>query len=140
MQQYIAFFTQHWELTLLLIVVIIAIIIYELRLVATGPKRLSTTATIQLVNHENAAIIDLRENSVFKQGHIINSINIPTAKLQNSINQLSKYKNKPIILVCDAGQQAIQAQNILNKNNFEKTYILDRGIRAWKEANLPLEK
>jgi rhodanese-related sulfurtransferase len=140
MEQYIAFFTQHWELSLLLLIVILVIIIYEIRLLALGPKQISTQIAIQLINHENAVVIDLRDKVAFKQGHIINSINLAFADLTRDINQLTKFKQNHLILICDVNQRATQAVTILQKNSFAKISILAGGIKAWREANLPLEK
>lgn len=140
MEQYVAFFTQHWGLSLLLLIIILAIAIYELGAKGVGPKRTSALKAVQLINHDNAMMVDLRDCSSFEQGHIINAINIPINELKQKITTLNKYQHKPIILVLASGQQSLQATKLFVKNGFINVSVLGGGMRAWREANLPVEK
>jgi len=140
MERYIAFFTQHWILGLLLVVVVLAIMIYEFGAKAVGPKRISAQVAVGLINHEHAMVIDLRDCSSFKQGHIINATNILADELEQKITILTKHRNKQIILVCGGGQQSLRAPKIFARNDFIHVNILNGGMRAWREASLPVEK
>lgn len=140
MEQYIAFFTQHWELSLLLVVVILAIFIYESWAKVAGPGQISAENAVQLVNHENGVVIDLRDGEVFKQGHIINAVNLPASDLAQKTAVLEKYHQKPVILIHSPGQRLSQVFKFLQQHNFTKVSVLRGGMRAWQEANLPVEK
>jgi rhodanese-related sulfurtransferase len=45
-----------------------------------------------------------------------------------------------VVLVCKAGQTAGDAAKRLRKAGFERVHILDGGIGAWQQADLPLVK
>ena len=140
MNQFIVFFTQHWVLSLLLVAAILAIFIYEGWSNVAGPKQISAENAVQLINHENGVIIDLRDKEAFKQGHIINAANIPANDLAQQTKVLEKYHQKPVILIFAAGQRLSQVFKFLQQHNFTKIHVLRGGMRAWQEANLPVEK
>jgi len=140
MEQYAIFFTQHWVLSLLLLTILLVIAIYELGSKSIGPKRVSPQEVVQLINHDDAVVIDLRDCTSFKQQHIINAINIPADELAQKITVLSKHKCKPIVLVHASGQQLSQVIKNFAKNDFANVSILGGGMRVWCEANLPVEK
>jgi rhodanese-related sulfurtransferase len=93
-----------------------------------------------LINHEDAIVLDVREESEYKQGHIINSVHIPLGKLSERMGRLEKYRNRPIITSCASGNRSAQMCSKLRKNGFEKVYNLKGGIYAWQSASLPLTK
>ena len=45
-----------------------------------------------------------------------------------------------MVLVCRTGQTAGAAAKRLKKAGFEKVYVLDGGVAAWQQADLPLVK
>jgi len=95
---------------------------------------------ISLMNHNDAVILDIREENELASGRILNSVHVPLSALANRLNQLERYKNKPIIVSCAHGNRSVRSCMILKKNGFEKIHNLKGGIAAWEEANLPLTK
>jgi len=93
-----------------------------------------------LINHEDAIVLDVREENEYKQGHIINSVHIPLGKLSERMGRLEKYRNRPIITSCASGNRSAQMCSKLRKNGFEKVYNLKGGIYAWQNASLPLTR
>jgi rhodanese-related sulfurtransferase len=140
MEQFIVFFTQHWVLSLLLVVVILAIFIYEGWAKVAGPGQISAGQAVQVINHENGVIIDLRDSATFKQGHIINAVNLPASDLAQQTKVLEKYHQKPVILISAPSQRLALVFKFLQQHNFTKVNVLRGGMRAWQEANLPVEK
>ena len=67
------FITNHWELWLALVVVLLFIFINELLSQKKRAKELSPAAVIEMMNHENAIVIDLRDSATFRAGHIIDA-------------------------------------------------------------------
>jgi len=106
----------------------------------TGSKNINPTRAIQLINHDDAVVLDVRLEDEFKEGHVLNSVHIPVGLLQNRIQELDKYKDKPIIVNCRSGQRSNSAVSVLTKQGFASVYKLQGGILAWKNANLPLTK
>lgn len=93
-----------------------------------------------LINHENGVVLDVREESEFSEGHILNAQHIPLGKLSDKLKQLETYRQKPIIVSCRSGNRSAQACSRLRQNGFEKVYNLKGGIIAWQNASLPLTK
>ncbi len=105
-----------------------------------GVKRVSPGDATKLINHEDAIVLDVRSDGEFTQGHILNAVHLPAARLREQLKTLEKYRNRPIITTCRTGQQSASAGGVLRKNGFEQVYNLNGGIVAWQNANLPLTK
>ncbi len=105
-----------------------------------GITAIAPLAAVNLLNQEDAIVLDVREEGEFKQGHILNALHIPLSQLSDKIGTLEKYRDRPIIASCASGQRSGQACSRLSKQGFEKMYNLKGGISAWASANLPLEK
>jgi rhodanese-related sulfurtransferase len=105
-----------------------------------GIKEVDCSAALQLINHKNALVLDVREEDEFKAGHILNSRLIPLGKLKERIGELEKYKEQPIVVVCRTSVRSGSACGLLGKQGFTQIYSLAGGIMAWQKANLPLDK
>ena len=105
-----------------------------------GKSNIPPQLATQMINREDAVVVDVRPMADFNQGHIVNSINIPINSFKNQIKQLEKHKNKPVIVSCRSGSQSQAACRDLRKAGFEQTYNLRGGVMAWQSANLPLTK
>lgn len=105
-----------------------------------GIKEVNCVAALQLINHKNACVLDVREADEYKGGHVLNAILIPLGKLNERIGELEKYRNQPMVVVCRSGNRSGTACAMLGKHGFEQAYNLEGGVMAWQKANLPLEK
>lgn len=105
-----------------------------------GVKDVNPADAIALINRQDAVVLDVRKDDEFSEGHVLNSIHIPVGLLENRIQELEKYKAKPIIVNCRSGNRSNTACNLLRKQGFGSIYKLNGGILAWKNANLPLTK
>jgi rhodanese-related sulfurtransferase len=103
-------------------------------------RDISTLDATHLINRENALVLDVREDHEYALMHVPNSRHIPLAALESRLNELTKFKDKPIILNCQTGNRSTKACALLQKNQFSKVYVLKGGIGAWEEASLPLER
>jgi len=98
------------------------------------------TAAVTLINRQDAVVIDLRNDAEFASGHITGARNIPEAKLEPRLNELVKFKSKPVIVACANGRRAAAMAGLLRKNGFAQAVTLRGGIAAWRQAGMPLEK
>lgn len=94
----------------------------------------------QLINREDAHIVDVREADEFASGHLPDAIHIPAGKLAERIGELEKMKSKPLILCCASGMRSNKACGELKKQGFDKLYNLAGGIDAWVGAGYPIKK
>ena len=137
MEQFIEFATNHWILVGLL-AGCFALLAWDGSLKA-GPK-VGTHEATRLINQENALVLDIRDKNDFKAGHLVDSVNIPNAQINNRLGELEKHKETPVIVVCKAGQTSSSAAKLLKDNGFASVYRLSGGIMEWSGNNLPLVK
>jgi rhodanese-related sulfurtransferase len=109
-------------------------------LVRGAGKRVGTAEATQLINREDARILDVRESSEFAAGHLPEAKNIPLAKLSEQIGEIEKFKDHPLIVCCATGMRSGKACADLQKQGFAKLYTLDGGVDAWVGAGLPIKK
>ena len=92
-----------------------------------------------LINHQNAVLLDIRETAEFAGGKLPNAIHIPLSQLKDRGVELTKLNARPIVVYCARGMRGRSAGNTLASLGFASIYQLQGGLRAWKEAGLPLE-
>jgi rhodanese-related sulfurtransferase len=117
----------------------VALLVMTLRTKTSGPRLTPAQAT-QLINREDAQVIDVREQPEWAKGRIAGSRHIPVGLLDQRIADLEKFKERPLIVVCASGMRSASACSTLRKAGFEKVFALDGGIGAWEQAGLPLTK
>ena len=100
----------------------------------------SPTEATQLINQQDALVLDVREDNEYHSGHIVNPLHIPMSFLKDRVAELEKHKSKPIIVSCRSGARSASACSVLSKQGFENVYNLKGGVMAWQHANLPLTK
>jgi rhodanese-related sulfurtransferase len=105
-----------------------------------GIKEVNSAEALQLINHKNAIVLDVRESSEYDAGHVLNAKLVPLGKLKERIGELEKYKDQPIVVVCRSGNRSGTACFILGKQGFSQAYNLAGGVQAWQKSSLPLEK
>jgi rhodanese-related sulfurtransferase len=137
MERYLEFAGNHPILLGGLVFTLFLLIFTELRRKTTGVTSIEPQDAVQLIN-KDAVVIDLRSAEAFARGHIVNARNIPYDELSAKGDVIDKYKSKPIVAVCDAGQTSGRAVTQLRKSGFENIYGLRGGISAWQQASLPL--
>jgi len=106
----------------------------------SGAAEVGPMEAVQLINRKDAVMVDLREPGEFAGGHAPNARNIPVGQLDKRIGELEKFKNRPIILVCQTGGRSHTATAQLKKAGIGEVMVLSGGINAWQQANLPVEK
>lgn len=139
MDQIIEFAGNHLGLVIAL-VVILTLLIQNLVSGGGGRDAVDPVRATELINHEDALVVDVRPMADFNQGHIIGAINIPSNGFANQLKQLERHKSRPIIVSCRSGAQSAQACATLRKAGFEKVHNLRGGILAWQSANLPVTR
>ena len=101
---------------------------------------LNTSNAVQLINRERAVVVDVSETEEFAAGHIGGARNVPLNQLEARLPDTVTNKALPVLLVCPTGARAGRALAIAKKLGYEKAQVLAGGLKAWKEANLPVVK
>jgi rhodanese-related sulfurtransferase len=105
-----------------------------------GGSGLSASNAVLLINREKAVVVDVSEPEEFAAGHIGGARNVPLGQLEQRLPEAVKNKALPVLLVCANGARAGRALAAAKKLGYDKAQVLAGGLKAWKEANLPLEK
>lgn len=105
-----------------------------------GAGNLNANGAVNLMNREKAVVIDVSEPAEFASGHIVGSKNVPMGELASKMEAAAKNKALPIILVCPAGTRAARSVAAVKKLGYANVQAISGGLKAWREAGLPLEK
>lgn len=128
---------------LLLIVVALAsggMLLWPLVRRGTGGPWVSATQATQLINREDALVVDVREPGEYGAGHILGARNVPLARLAGGATELGKKKDRPVIVYCESGDRSAKALAALKAQGFQRAFNLAGGINGWRQAGLPVEK
>ena len=101
---------------------------------------LNASGAVQLINREKAVVVDICEPAEFAAGHVTGAKNIPLGDLEAKLPAVVKNKALPLILVCATGARSSRAVATAKKLGYEQAQSLSGGLKAWKDANLPVEK
>jgi len=127
----------HTLLVFALVTSFLLLIFTELRRKATGMLAVAPTDAVKLINND-AVVLDTRSAESFSRGHIVGARNVPIDEFDGHLEKLSRFKNKPVVAVCDAGITSSKAANKLRGAGFESVYNLKGGMNAWGQAGLPV--
>lgn len=102
-----------------------------------GIAAVDIAQAVQMINHDNALVLDVREHNEFSAGHIAGSRHIPLGQLKDNLHQLEKFKEQPIVISCRSGNRSAAACTMLKKAGFARVYNLSGGIVAWQRQQMP---
>lgn len=91
-------------------------------------------------------IIDVREESEYKQSHIPNSLFIPRGLLEmacewdydDTVPELAKGREQNIIVVCRSGHRSLLAAKSMQQLGFTSVRSLKTGLKGWNDDEQPL--
>jgi rhodanese-related sulfurtransferase len=106
---------------------------------AGGPW-VGTLQATQMINREDALVLDVREPAEYAKGHVLGAKNVPLGDVERRAAELDKHKAKPVIVVCESGNRSSRAIEALRTRGFARVFNLSGGFGAWQQAGLPVEK
>jgi rhodanese-related sulfurtransferase len=137
MAQWLEFIVNHYLLVAAFFMVLGVLLITESR---KSGKTVSPQMAVQLMNKSDAVVVDVRGANDFKEGHIVDAINIPVTELTRRLAELDAYRTRSVIVVCAMGQHAGLVGRQLTHAGFTQVVRLDGGMSAWRAAGLPVIK
>ncbi len=105
-----------------------------------GASAISVSEAVLLMNRARLFILDVRDEAAFAEGHIQGAKHVPLSALEERIQELTKQKSKPVLVVCQRGMRSNAACKILASHAFTQVYSLQGGLDQWREAKMPLVK
>ncbi len=134
------FLGNHLLLTLAFVGVLSALLVTQMQRFLRGGAALTPAGLTQLINRENALVIDISALAEYEKGHVPGSRHLLPSQVDPDNKELAKSRETPIALVCRSGHTAAQVAARLKKAGYAKVFWLDGGIAAWREAQMPLVK
>lgn len=139
MQDLTTFLSHHMALSAGIAVLFVLLIIVELLRAKRVNYSITPAKLTQLINHDNAVVVDIRTKDAFRSGHIIDAISMPANENKDLSKRLVKYKNRPLTLIGNNGVESQKVAALLLKEGYN-VHSLSGGIRAWVDAQMPLIK
>jgi phage shock protein E len=90
------------------------------------------------VDAGDAILIDVREESDWRQGHAKGAAHLSRGVIELEIEEQISDVTKPIICYCGGGSRSALVAESLQKMGYENVRSLAGGLRAWKETGLPM--
>ena len=84
------------------------------------------------------ALVDVREELIFSQSHLLLARSVPLSRLELRFAQLVPRRGTRIVLCDDDDGLAERAAAILARNGYTDVAILDGGVAAWAAAGFEL--
>jgi rhodanese-related sulfurtransferase len=110
------------------------------RLIGAGGAEIGTLEATRLMNQGTTLVLDVRDGEEYAKGHLPRARHIPLRELPKRVEELGKFKSKPVIVTCKSGTRAGSACRLLKQAGFANVYQLKGGLAAWQQASLPIEK
>lgn len=110
------------------------------KLTGAGGAQLGTLEATRLMNQGTTLVLDVRDGEEYASGHLPRARHIPLKELGKRLDEIAKFKNKPVLVTCKSGTRAGAACRLLKQSGFANVYQLRGGLAAWRQASLPLEK
>lgn len=134
------FIAKNWPLALVF-VVSGAMLLWPLVKRRVSPVReIGTLDATRLINSEDALVLDVRETNEYAGGRLPNALHIPLSQLKDRGAELTKHAARPVIVYCERGVRSSAASAALARLGFQRVQSLRGGLRAWKDAGLPVQK
>src|SRR6266511_2306221 len=96
------------------------------------PHRVDATRAAELLERDEAVVLDVRENLEWKAGRIPGALHVALARIPGRRHELPR--NTTIVTVCRSGHRGgLAARWLQHAEN------LEGGMKAWARAGLPLD-
>ncbi len=121
--------------------IVTTLLLHDLYDTLTRKYKLATPArAVELLNHDQTIVIDVREPHEFAKGHIEGAHHITVGRLKERFYEFEAHKSAPVLVYCQQGTRSKEACKQLVKEGFSQVYYLEGGILTWQDRKLPLVK
>ena len=96
--------------------------------------------TAQSMNQQGALLLDVRELSEYAEVHAPDAKLIPLGQLDSRLQEITTYKDKPVLVVCRSGGRSARAVSILQDAGYSQVSNVNGGMNAWESEGLPVIK
>ena len=65
-----------------------------------GGRTVNAQELVNMVNRDGAVVVDVRDSTEFRSGHVVGAVNIPHASIAERLAELTRYRDKPVVVMC----------------------------------------
>jgi len=96
----------------------------------------------RLDNGDDLMVLDVRALNDFngELGHIPQATHIPLDQLEQRIDELEDYLEKPVITICRTDRMSSKAAQLLASKGFADVHVVKMGMVDWNQQNYPIEQ
>src|SRR2546429_835250 len=95
-----------------------------------------STLKAMLADGEELALIDLREELIFSQNHLLFARSVPLSRLELTFARLVPRRGTRVVLCDEADGLAERAAEILAHASYTNLYALAGGVAGWAKAGV----
>ena len=91
---------------------------------------------LQIEEHADLQIVDVRRPAEFNVGHAPGAVNLQLSTLEENLGQLDP--QRPTAVLCQSGYRSSAATSVLAQHGFNNLFNVIGGTTAWINAGYPL--
>lgn len=95
------------------------------------------TTKQQIDRGERFFLVDTREESEWRSGHLPGAIHLGKGVIERDIERVIQDKAAPIVLYCGGGFRSVLAADSIQKMGYSNVVSMDGGWRGWVAAGFP---
>jgi rhodanese-related sulfurtransferase len=139
MERLLEYLGRHPLLAGLALALVVAVLVYEMRVRQQGTVAVQPQEAIQLMN-QGAQVYDLRDAAAYTAGRISGAKHLDPAQHANAAETLKRFKDRLLVLTCENGSNASALTRQLQAAGFTKVFSLRGGLAQWRADGLPLQR
>jgi rhodanese-related sulfurtransferase len=107
-----------------------------LKKLMAGTPSIDVAELDALLAKQAVRVLDVREDSEFRSGHVPGAIHVPMKQLPARVAKLKH--DKPYAVICASGNRSRGATNYLLDNGFPDAVTVTGGTSAWASSGRPI--
>ena len=105
------------------------------------PKAIDAAALLERLGSPAAPrLLDVRTPAEFETAHIPGAYNVPLDILKEHRQEILTHLDEDVVLMCQSGQRAAQAEQALAAAGLANVHVLEGGMLAWESAAGPVNR
>ena len=97
-------------------------------------------AQARLKENPNAALVDVREDLEWQNGHAAEAIHLGKGILERDIEGMFPDPNREIIFYCGGGYRSVLTADVARRMGYKNVFSLKGGYKAMVQAGWPMKK
>lgn len=97
------------------------------------PIEIDVHSVKELHDNQSIVLIDCRESDEYETAKIQGALLMPMSQWMQSVDKLSEFSDKRIVVHCHHGGRSLRVTNWLRENGFPQAQNMAGGIDAWSQ-------